>query len=113
MKIAHYTETEAQGPDSYAPGVTLRPVIGPADGAPHFTMRLFEVAPGGETPYHSHDWEHEVFIVAGTGVLRSETGESALSEGIVAFIPGGEKHQFANPSEDVLRFLCVIPNPAP
>ncbi|MFP3903820.1 MAG: cupin, partial [Armatimonadota bacterium] len=30
-------------------------------GAPNFAMRRFVVEPGGSTPYHTHDWEHEVY----------------------------------------------------
>jgi quercetin dioxygenase-like cupin family protein len=111
MKVVHYTDVEAEGPDGYAPGVYLRTVISPADGAPHFSMRVFEVEPEGHTPFHEHPWEHEVFILAGEGALRSEGGDIALREGIVAFIAPGEKHQFLNAGDAVLQFLCVIPNP--
>jgi quercetin dioxygenase-like cupin family protein len=111
MKVVHYTDVEAEGPDGYAPGVYLRPVISPADGAPHFTMRVFEVDPEGHTPFHQHAWEHEVFVLRGEGTLRSEQGNVDLREGIVVFIPGGEKHQFLNTGDTVLQFLCVIPNP--
>ena len=38
---------------------------------PNFAMRLFDIAPGENTPYHQHPWEHEVFIVEGSGELRT------------------------------------------
>ena len=31
-------------------GVTMRMVIGPDQGAPHFNLRVFEVEPGASTP---------------------------------------------------------------
>ncbi len=58
-----------------ARGVEMRPLITERDGAPHFAMRLFTLDPGGHTPYHSHEWEHEVYILAGSGAVRSKDGE--------------------------------------
>ena len=49
-------------------------------GAPNFTMRHFEVAPGGRTPFHAHPWEHEVYVLSGTGKVRQKGGERAPSE---------------------------------
>jgi quercetin dioxygenase-like cupin family protein len=40
-------------------------VIGKQDGAQNFSMRVFEIAPGGHTPKHAHPWEHEMFIMRG------------------------------------------------
>lgn len=111
MKVCHYTEVTPEEPAGYAPEISLRNVIGPADGAPNFTMRVFELAAHGATPRHSHAWEHEVFVLGGEGAIRTEEGESALREGIVAFVPGGAIHQFVNLADAPLRFICVIPNP--
>ncbi len=94
-----------------ASGISIRWVIAEKDGAPNFSMRVFEVAPGGYSPYHSHPWEHEVFVLEGGGVVVQETGEVPISCGDVLFIPGGEMHQLRNTSEGTLEFICLIPNP--
>ena len=93
------------------PGVTVRWVIDEKDGAPYFAMRVFDVAPGHATPFHPHWFEHEVFVLAGHGVLRSEDGETPLEPGSVAFVPGDQVHQFINKGDDVFRFICLIPHP--
>jgi quercetin dioxygenase-like cupin family protein len=72
-------------------------------------MRVFEVSPGYSTPYHTHDWEHEVLILAGTGKVRGHDGETPLSEGTAVFIAPNEEHCFINAGDDVLRFVCIIP----
>ncbi len=93
------------------PGVTARWPIREVDGAPHFAMRIFDLEKGITTPYHSHWWEHEVFVLSGTGYVKSDDGENIeLSEGSVIFIPGNEKHQMVNTGEDVFRFICLIPH---
>ena len=111
MKVQHYTDVPASPVDG-APGATVRWVITEADGAPHFAMRVFEVAPGASTEHNEHWWEHEVFVLAGTGYVRSEQGNHPLSEGVVALIPGGEKHQIVNDGQAVLRFICLVPHPS-
>jgi quercetin dioxygenase-like cupin family protein len=92
-----------------APGVTMRVVIGPKQGAPFFNMRIFEVQPGCATPHHSHWWEHEVLVLSGQGVVGTEQGEVMVGHGSTVFVPGGEMHQFRNAGDEVLRFVCLVP----
>lgn len=108
MKVEHYSETPAEAVEN-VPGVTVRWVVGEKDGAPNFAMRVFEVEPGFASPYHQHEWEHEVFVLAGEGVVRKAEVESPIGHGSVVFVPGMEMHQFANRGESVLRFICVVP----
>lgn len=89
--------------------VTMRMLIGPANSAPNFNMRLFEVAPGGHTPLHSHQWEHEVYVLAGAGSVRSADREQPLAPGQCVFVPPGEQHQFHSTSDQPLKFLCLVP----
>jgi quercetin dioxygenase-like cupin family protein len=95
--------------DGARPGVTMREMITAADGAPTFAMRLFDLAPGATTPYHRHAWEHEVFIVRGTGVVRSDRGDHPFAAGDTIFIAGDEPHCFV--ATDAVQFVCVIPAP--
>ena len=84
--------------------------IGVADGAPNFSMRVFTVEPGGHTPYHSHPWEHENYVFAGEGVIRTESGEERpIRAGDFALILPDEKHQFRNPSgTEALQSICLV-----
>lgn len=107
MKNHHYRDVPATKP---LPGVSKRVVIGPNEGAPNFVMRVFEVAPGHTSPDHAHPWEHEIFILAGTGAARGEDGrETAFGEGSALFVPAGEKHCLINKGSENLRFICVVP----
>ena len=92
-----------------ARGATIRELITAREGAPTFAMRLFEVAPGGSTPRHSHAWEHEVFVLDGEGQVMSPEGPAAIKGGDAVFVPPNEEHQFANTSRQPIRFLCLIP----
>ena len=98
-------EVTTEGADQ----VTIRWLISKKDGAPRFQMRLFEVAPGGRTPLHTHEWEHEVYILEGEGVLTFEEEEKPFSKGFFAFVPPGREHSFINTGENTLSFICIVP----
>ncbi|HEY92431.1 MAG TPA: cupin domain-containing protein [Dehalococcoidia bacterium] len=108
MKVNNYLETEAI---EEPPGVLRRVVIGADDGAPTFVMRVFEIKPGSSTPFHSHSWEHEVFVLSGKGIVKGEGKGKPVGEGTVVFVAPNKKHCFTNTGSDVLRFICVIPLP--
>jgi len=109
MKVQSYLDTEVI---EDVPGVSHRVVIGADDGAPTSIMRVFEVKPGSSTPFHSHSWEHEVFILSGKGIVKGREKEGPLGEGTVVFVAPNEEHCFINSGSDLLRFICVIPLPA-
>jgi quercetin dioxygenase-like cupin family protein len=90
-------------------GVTMREMITEKDGAPTCAMRVFDLVAGAETPYHHHPWEHEVFIVRGSGVVKSEQGDRPFASGDTVFIAGDEPHCFS--AETAVQFVCVIPAP--
>jgi len=76
---------------------------------PNFVMRVFDVEPGASSPRHSHDWEHEVFVLLGKGRVYGGGKEVSLSPGYTVFVPPMEEHQFTNTGDEVLRFVCLIP----
>ena len=92
-----------------APGVDMRVVVGPEEDAPNFVMRVFDVKPGASTPFHTHAWEHEVYILSGDGVVRSESDETQLVAGSVVYVEPEERHSFMNIGDEPFRFICVIP----
>jgi quercetin dioxygenase-like cupin family protein len=107
-KDVRQDDVDAEG----AEGAKIRWILSKKDGAPHFAMREFEVAPGGHTPFHAHDWEHEVFILEGEGAVASAAGEHELRPGTAVLVPPGEKHSFRNVGAGPLRFLCLVPHGA-
>jgi quercetin dioxygenase-like cupin family protein len=90
----------------------VRWLIGEADQAPNFAMREFEVAPGGHTPKHFHDYEHEIYVLAGSGTIVDGDQQRPLSAGDVVLVEPSDVHQFRNTGSEPMRFLCLIPNSA-
>ena len=94
-----------------AVGCKIRCLIGPEDAAPSFSMRHFEVAPGGNTPKHVHGHEHEVFVLEGSGVVLENETEHPLRPGTAVLVTPNVPHQFRNTGPGPLKFLCLIPHP--
>jgi quercetin dioxygenase-like cupin family protein len=106
MKVQNYRQVKAI---KAAPGVNMRVVAGPAEKAPTFVMRVFEIESGYSTPLHAHAWEHEVFVLSGKGVLRSEGRETPLMEGDAVVVLPNEQHSFLGIGRDTFRIICVVP----
>ncbi len=92
-----------------AESVTIRWLLGKGSAAPNFYLRLFEVQPGGHSPYHSHAMEHEIFVLEGQGRINAKGTRHAVSAGSFALVEPNEEHQFENTGETVFKFLCVVP----
>ncbi|HON79010.1 MAG TPA: cupin domain-containing protein [Spirochaetota bacterium] len=86
-----------------------RLLIGSGDGAPLFSMRLFDIAPGGCSPSHRHSFEHEIFVVEGSGTVISKDEEHPIQPGTSVYIAPDETHQLKNNGAGTLRFLCIVP----
>lgn len=110
MRIVNVNEVEKQSVDMEgASGCQVQWLVGQQDGAPNFAMRLFEVQPGGHTPRHQHDYEHEVFVLEGEGQVIEGDEPRSLKTGDVVLVQPNEVHQFRNPTSQPVKFLCLIP----
>ena len=85
--------------------------LGKIDGTPVYSLRVFTLDPGGNTPYHSHPFEHMNYVIEGSGVLIDGTGkEYPLNEGDFALVNPDEKHQYRNNSKSrIFRMICGVP----
>ena len=93
-------------------GTEIQWLVTEEDGAPTCALRRFTIRPGGVIPLHGHEWEHEIYILAGEA--RAFTGDSSVDvrAGDVLFIPPGELHGYESTGDGDLSFLCVVPKGA-
>lgn len=114
MKIIHYASAPPVHVDNdQAKGIDARVVVGKDDGADHFCMRIFEIAPEGYSPRHAHAWEHELFIHSGEGEAYDGKTWRPIRPGTVLFVAPGEEHQIRNTGAQKLIFACLIPSGVP
>ena len=109
MLVRHYNDMPLKKVGEDAKNTTIRWLISEHEGAQNFYMRLFEIGPDGNTPDHTHKWEHEVYILDGNGKLVGDEMTFPLRAGDVVFVPGGENHHFESTDGQILKMLCLIP----
>ena len=95
--------------DEEMKGVKFYPMLTAGDGTTNFAMRLFEIEPGGYTPRHQHEWEHEVYIVGGEGYVVAGEEKTRIEKDDFIFVEPSELHQFLA-GKDGLSMICVVPN---
>lgn len=110
MIVKQYEEVENQTVNAEgAVKTSIRWLVGKDSAAPNFYLRQLELEKGGHTPYHSHPWEHEVYVLQGNGQLNTRGESIRLTSGTFALIMPGEEHQFENLGDNTFKFLCIIP----
>ncbi|MSQ90683.1 MAG: cupin domain-containing protein [Phycisphaerales bacterium] len=90
-------------------GVSVRLMVGRADGAPTFAMRHYTVAAGGFTPRHQHDYEHEVILTGGEARVEYDGAFEKCRAGDILLIAANRMHQFVNEGSGDLTFFCLVP----
>ncbi len=111
MYIVNYKEREES--EVTMPGskkVTMRWLVGKMTGATTYSMRRFEIQTGGIIPLHTHDEEHQIFVLRGQAkALGFPEGAMAKKDDVV-FIPPRVEHGYDNTNgKEPFIFICVIP----
>lgn len=106
MRIISYGEVEAKEVEGSSK-LKIRWLN--TEGSRNFAVRHIEIEPDGYSPYHSHPWEHEIFVLEGNAVAVGEKGVESISVGDLISIPGEEIHQIKNTGKTTLKVLCMIP----
>ena len=110
MHYGNTKEVEAVTQTKYgSTGAAMRVLINKEHGAPVFAMRIIEIQKGGFVGLHEHPYEHEVYILRGTALVKAGEESVELNTGDFVFVPGGITHGFENIGDGVLEFICCIP----
>ena len=88
-------------------GITKFLLVGKADQAQNFEIRLFEFVPGAKSDHVRHDKEYGFYILEGQAKFQVNGEEFRLSARDVAYISKDELLQISNTGDQSLRFICV------
>ena len=78
-------------------------ILNTKDGVPNYVM-LYNgpMMPGAvshpDTGGHSHEWDHVVYVLEGTGTLTCDGSDYTVSEGDAIVVPPNSQHQWKNES---------------
>ena len=106
MRIISYKEVEAKEAEG-SRKLKIRWLNN--EGSRNFAVRHIEIEPNGYSPYHSHPWEHEIFVLEGNGSAVGDKVAESISVGDLISVPAGETHQIRNTGKSTLKILCMIP----
>jgi quercetin dioxygenase-like cupin family protein len=106
MRITAYKEVEAKEVEGSSK-LKIRWLN--TEGSKNFAVRYIEIETGGYSPYHSHPWEHEIFVLEGNGTAIGNKEVKPISVGDLISIPAEETHQIKNTGKSRLKILCMIP----
>lgn len=87
----------------------MKALVGEHEGWDSHVFRVVEVKANGYTPKHQHAWPHINYVLEGQGIIMIDGIETLVKPGHYAFIPGNTIHQFKNNSDQVFKFICIVP----
>jgi mannose-6-phosphate isomerase-like protein (cupin superfamily) len=95
------------------PGRAAREIVAGASGARAVTVRHVEIGPDDGAPPrgpHVHrDFEECIYVLEGTGLTETGTGNFPVGAGDTLLIPPGELHVTRNTGTGPLKLLCFFP----
>ncbi len=106
----YLNDASAVEPEVVHEGIRIRWLLTQKEGAPNFAMRVIELDPGVVFAPHHHPYEHEIYVLGGSGVVTNPDGDAGeMLPGRFLLVPPDEVHGYRNTGSDTLRFICVIP----
>ncbi|MCY3692835.1 MAG: cupin domain-containing protein, partial [Chloroflexi bacterium] len=80
-----------------------------ADDDPFLTLAYSVIQPGGTSSHHIHEWEHEVYIIEGSGTLVADGKEYPVKAGDAMFIPPMVDHVTRNDGDSPIHRIEINP----
>jgi quercetin dioxygenase-like cupin family protein len=111
MYVINFKEKEETPVDlAGSKNTMVRWLVGRRTGAKTYAMRHFDIKPGGIIPLHSHDEEHEIFVLEGEAKVLGDMEGLVAKKDDVVFVPSNIPHGYDNTEgTQSFRFICVIP----
>ena len=89
--------------------VLMKQLVGKEDGAEKTALHEIRIQKGGRTSVHRHNWQHQIYVTSGRGVLVIGEKRIPLKAGDILVIARGEEHGFEQRGNSPLLFLTVTP----
>jgi len=89
--------------------VLMKQLVGKEDGAEKTALHEIRIQKGGRTSVHRHNWQHQIYVTSGRGVLIVGDRPVPLKTGDVLVVGRGEEHGFAQRGTAPFVFLTVTP----
>ena len=89
--------------------VLMKQLVGKEDGAEKTALHEIRIQKGGRTSVHRHNWQHQIYVTWGRGLLVAGDKRVPLKAGDVLVVGRGEEHGFEQRGNAPFVFLTVTP----
>jgi quercetin dioxygenase-like cupin family protein len=89
--------------------VKMKQLIRREDGARKTSLHELIIGKGGHSALHRHEWDHQLVVTEGRGLLILEGKRIPLRPGSVLLVQANEEHQFLQRGDKPFHFLTVTP----
>lgn len=72
--------------------VNVRSLVGKEVGSKDLTISIVSFPKGIRNTFHTHNYDQALYVLSGKGIIADEKQETVVTEGMLGFIPAGEKH---------------------
>lgn len=90
------------------PGIDHQTLAGKSEGLKHLEVWSQVVAPGGATPWHRHDCEEVIVVLAGRGRCEDEASACDFEAPAVLTMPASAVHKISNTADIPLRLVAAL-----
>ena len=84
----------------------MKTLIG--DESRDLSVSIVSFPKGVRNVFHTHTYDQCLFVLSGNGIIADEEKESPLSEGMVAYIPAGEKHWHGAAKDYAFSHISIL-----
>jgi len=107
IKIEDVPEVSRSG-GIFTGTVALKPLVGNKTGAKDLSVTIVNFPRGVRNTFHTHTYDQVLFVLSGKGTIANEKHQVTLSEGMVSFIPAGEKHWHGASEDSEFSHISIL-----
>ena len=105
MKISEVPDLPRSG-GIFTGTVMAKTFIGPE--SKDLSIVIISFPRGVRNTFHSHTSDQCLWVLSGEGTLANEKEEISLSEGMVAYIPAGERHWHGAIKDSAFSHISIL-----
>jgi len=107
MKIADTPEVPRSG-GIFTGTVGIKALVGPEIGSKDLSVAIVSFPKGVRNTFHSHTYDQCLWVLSGKGIIADEKQEVVVTEGMVAFIPAGERHWHGATDDSAFSHISIL-----
>ena len=70
-------------------------------------VMVVNFSPGARTKWHTHTFDHALYVTQGKGIVATEKEEQVVEPGMTAFVPAGENHWQGATGDSSFSFVAI------